>query len=56
MIAGGFEKQVALVEEDKCPGCKEQVNLSDFKDPLSAREYTITGMCQKCQDNFFGEE
>lgn len=27
-----------------------------FTDPLSAREYSITGMCQNCQDGFFKEE
>mgnify|MGYP007094219909 CR=1 FL=1 len=25
-----------------------------FADELSEKEYTISGMCQKCQDNFFG--
>lgn len=27
----------------------------DFKNELSRREYSISGMCQACQDNFFGE-
>jgi hypothetical protein len=26
----------------------------NFRDPLSLREYTISGMCQKCQDEAFG--
>ena len=26
----------------------------NFKDNLSAKEYTISGMCQTCQDNMFG--
>ena len=25
-----------------------------FKDALSAKEYTISGMCQTCQDRMFG--
>lgn len=25
-----------------------------FKDLLSKKEYKISGMCQKCQDKFFG--
>ena len=27
-----------------------------FTDDLSAREYTISGMCQRCQDSVFGVE
>lgn len=25
-----------------------------FRDDLSKREYTISGLCQKCQDRIFG--
>lgn len=28
-------------------------NFADFKDPINIKEYTISGMCQKCQDSFF---
>ena len=27
-----------------------------FKDELSAKEYTISGLCQQCQDEVFEEE
>jgi len=27
-----------------------------FKDDLSAKEYTISGLCQQCQDEVFEEE
>lgn len=27
---------------------------TEFKDELSKREYTISGMCQRCQDSTFG--
>jgi uncharacterized CHY-type Zn-finger protein len=27
----------------------------EFEDDLSRKEYTISGMCQVCQDNFFGD-
>ena len=27
-----------------------------FNDELSKKEYTISGMCQKCQDEIFGED
>ena len=28
----------------------------EFKNELSRKEYGISGMCQKCQDEFFVEE
>ena len=27
---------------------------TEFKDDLSRKEYTISGLCQKCQDEVFG--
>jgi predicted Zn-dependent protease len=26
-----------------------------FRDPLSEKEYSISGFCQKCQDKIFGK-
>ena len=53
MKQAGFEKEVSLVQEGKCPFCKKNVNLSDFKNEISIKEYKISGLCQICQDNFF---
>ena len=33
-------------------GCGKPI--SKFKDELSAREYTISGLCQECQDKIWG--
>jgi hypothetical protein len=33
-------------------GCGEPV--TEFRDETSKREYSISGMCQKCQDATFG--
>ena len=30
------------------------VALDEFRDELSAKEYSISGMCQSCQDKTFG--
>lgn len=30
--------------------------FTPFRDPVSAREYQIGGMCQSCQDSVFGTE
>lgn len=53
MRATGFGKQVDLVKEGKCPWCEAKINIKDFKDELSLKEYNISGLCQKCQDEFF---
>ena len=37
-----------------CPFCSKPVNKEDFKDPLSRREFLISGLCQECQDKVFG--
>lgn len=56
MRKAGFEKEVALVESFICPTCcKDILLLNAFKDELSYREYRISGMCQQCQDEVFGE-
>ncbi len=36
-----------------CPICKETINPDDFEDPLSEKEYKISGLCQACQDEVF---
>ncbi len=35
-----------------CTFCN--ITLDDFRDELSAKEYSISGMCQDCQDKVFG--
>jgi hypothetical protein len=37
----------------ECPTCGG--TISKFRDELSEREYRISGMCQKCQDEVFPE-
>ena len=36
-----------------CVMCGE--SATEFDDPLSEREYAISGMCQVCQDQLFVE-
>ena len=40
------------VAEASCVTCKGEA--SSFRDALSKKEYTISGMCQPCQDEVFG--
>ena len=48
--------RVAAVTKDVCIpapiGCGKPIG--EFRDETSQREYTISGMCQKCQDSVFG--
>jgi len=50
----GFEEEVKKVEKGRCPICNKKIDMNGFKDDLSIKEFKISGMCQKCQDNFFG--
>lgn len=49
----GFKKEVELVKFGNCPFCGKRVVMLDFRDALSRKEYSISGLCQKCQDEFF---
>ena len=51
----GFTEEMALVENRQCPLCQAHINVNDFKDELSVKEFIISGMCQKCQDKIFAE-
>ena len=53
MIALGFRNELNLVKEGKCPFCKEEIKMTEFKNELSKKEYKISGLCQKCQDETF---
>ena len=50
MITG--VSRVGAVAEASCVDCKGEA--SEFRDPLSQKEYTISGLCQSCQDSIFG--
>jgi len=52
----GFGKQLDSIKSGKCPLCNKVINENDFKDDLSRKEFKISGICQKCQDNIFKKE
>ena len=47
----GFSR-VGAVAEGSCVTC--QGNATSFRDEISRKEYSISGMCQSCQDSIFG--
>jgi superfamily II helicase len=55
MKEAGFEKEVELVQNKLCPICFEKVDIDDFKDTLSRKEYKISGICSDCQNKIFKE-
>jgi hypothetical protein len=48
--------RTTAIKSDRCVrkpiGCEGPA--TEFRDELSKREYTISGLCQKCQDRLFG--
>lgn len=54
MRAMNFEKEVDRAKAGKCPFCDAVINMNDFKDVLSVKEYGISGLCQRCQNKVFG--
>lgn len=45
------EKGLRRLEQNQCPTCGKKIGK--FKDDLSRREYSISGLCQECQDRTF---
>lgn len=55
LIAAGFKKEALLILEGKCPCCNQIINKTEFTDESSFKEFSISGMCQQCQDEVFNE-
>lgn len=51
-LLDGVFNRTATIEADKCVMCPN--SAVQFRDELSRKEYTISGMCQACQDRVFG--
>jgi hypothetical protein len=41
------------IKENICVFCHNKIDMNDFRDVLSKKEYLISGICQKCQDDIF---
>jgi len=55
MRAAGFGKEVENCKKGLCPFCGKKIDTAEFRDDISLKEYKISGLCQKCQDEFFGK-
>jgi len=63
-----FPKAREYILLDRCPCCKKVINTgnillkdcprsemsSPFRNKMSKEEYSISGLCQGCQDKVFG--
>lgn len=46
------KNRVETINENRCMSCNGSAD--NFRDALSMREYSISGLCQKCQDEIWG--
>ena len=58
-LANGVEETgasniVTAILLDYCTICRKPA--TDFRDDLSRKEYTLSGFCQTCQDDFFTDD
>ena len=44
-----------LKQHGICPSCGKFVWRGDLRDDVSLTEYGISGLCQKCQDEYHGQ-
>lgn len=40
------------IDNESCIACSGEA--TEFRQPIDAREYLMSGLCQKCQDEVFG--
>ena len=52
----GFTEAVNRVKRGECPFCCIVIANVKFRDELSVEESKISGLCQSCQDEIFGDE
>jgi len=48
--------RVTCIQEGICVTCDDahDIKATSFRDDISKKEYSISGMCQSCQDDVFG--
>jgi len=49
----GFNEEIDAIEHGFCPVCKYPISKDEFKDDISKKEYSISGLCQQCQNSIF---
>lgn len=49
-----FPEEMTKRDGGKCPFCSKDIDINEFRDELSRKEFAISGLCQDCQDDTFG--
>ena len=44
-----------VAPEGVCPFCGRKINMAELRDDASRKEYDLSGLCQECQDEVFGD-
>lgn len=52
---GRIKEMLMDKENGICPFCGERVNIDSFTTKKSIEEFKLSGLCQKCQNKFFGD-
>ena len=52
----GLQTILDVIERGQCPFCKKNIDKTKFRNDQSLKEYEISGLCQECQDETFGED
>lgn len=52
-----FPDMKEKIEKGLCATCGQNLlgESTEFRDDISREEYTVSGMCQKCQDIIFSQ-
>jgi hypothetical protein len=57
LVTTGFSDMVKERMNGNCPFCHKKIDpATEFRNPLSKKEYGISGLCQTCQDKTFGAD
>ena len=56
ILARLFPEARGNVKNGLCADCAKSVTREDLIDEISKREFDLSGLCQKCQDDFFVDE
>lgn len=53
MKAAGFQKQLDLVKQGRCPLCAKKVYKSELRNAIEVNEFKISGLGHCCQPQMF---
>jgi hypothetical protein len=51
-----LNQTVENIKLSKCATCGKNMKGQSFRNRASLKEFRISGMCQECQDDFFGKD